>query len=534
MPRSRIWTRSGLPGVVLAVGGLAVGFLLPPPLAAQRPAVSDTLRLSMADAVRLALERNPALRLSLLDVDQADAEVREARGGLLPRIATDAQFTRDIRPIDPFAGTQAGRLVGGQEPSDWLLFNERARTDGNPSTQPLPLPEFQARQERAFEREGVSPGSGGVSPFNVPNQLQAGLSFSQAVLAPGSAAQLRTARIFREAASAGLRRQAAATADSAQRAYLGALLANAQAEVRRRGTERSEAAAEEAARRVAAGTAAITERLASQVEAANLRTELLEARLQEEQARNSLKLALGLSPIQPLVLTDALVVDDGFAAAGIPLDAALARAVERRADLEESRLAVAAQRASVAAARGQLRPSLNAVVNVNLAGNVPDDRDRIVTDPFQPFEVDVDRRGVLSSDFWDLGLSAGLQLQWNLFQGGQLRAQVDQARVGAQQAEIRLTQTRDRVVMEVENALLEMRTARDRVLLQQENVELAERSFEAIDARVRQGVATAFERREASEQLDAARLNLVRGTHDYLAARSRFFAAVGMGPGETW
>jgi outer membrane protein len=236
---------------------------------------------------------------------------------------------------------------------------------------------------------------------------------------------------------------------------------------------------------------------------------------------------LGLPPAHPLALFDALRVDDGYAPADTPLEAALARALERRPDLEEARLANAVQQAQVAAARAGYRPTVSAFADVSHLGNVPDDRSRVVTKPLEPFEVSQERRGVFASDFWDLGASAGVRLQWNVFNGGALRAQTEQARVAVRQACVRLEQLQSVVGLEVESALREVRAARDRARIQEENTRLAERNYELVRARVVQGVSTPLERREASDQLDRSRLALLQAVHDYLAARSRYLAAVG-------
>jgi outer membrane protein len=501
--------------------------------AAQQPAAADTLRLGMDDAVRIASARNPELRLSLLEVEAAEAEAREARGGLLPQVSSTTGYTRDVVSANPFAGTRALGQLGGGAPTGWLFHNEQARTDGDPSNRPISLERFQERQEAAFREAGVSPDDGG-NPFAVPNQFQAGLSLQQPLWAPGAAAQVRVARAARDATAAGARRQLAATADSVRRAYLGALLSRERAAVFARSVERTRASVAEAERRVAAGVAPVFERLSAEVELGNLLTDRIEAEAAEQQARDRLLLAIGLAPAQSVALTDALRVDDGFRLADTPLAAALGRALERRADVEEARLAVVAQEARVAAARAAYRPSVDAFADVNYQGNVPDDRSRAVTNPLQPFEVEEERRGVFSGDFWDLGVAAGVRLQWNVFAGGAQRAQADRTRVGARQARIRLEQLRDLVRFDVESALRELRAARDRARIQEANAALAERNYEMVRARVVQGVSTPLERREASDQLDRSRLALLQAVHDYLAARSRFHAAVGEAMPAAW
>src|SRR5256712_12859234 len=53
-------------------------------LAAQAPAPTTPLRLSFADAVRLASGEVPVVALATLRTNEADARVRQARAALLP------------------------------------------------------------------------------------------------------------------------------------------------------------------------------------------------------------------------------------------------------------------------------------------------------------------------------------------------------------------------------------------------------------------------------------------------------------------
>src|SRR5437763_17206800 len=57
------------------------------PLGAQTPAPITPLRLSFADAVRLASGEVPVVALATLRTDEADARVRQARAALLPSVS---------------------------------------------------------------------------------------------------------------------------------------------------------------------------------------------------------------------------------------------------------------------------------------------------------------------------------------------------------------------------------------------------------------------------------------------------------------
>jgi outer membrane protein TolC len=498
-------------------------------LHAQVPAAMDTLRLTLDGAVRLAVERSPALRAARLDVREAAARVQEVRAETAPQLAVMASYTREFASPNPFAGTDALGVFGAQAPTEWLLWNERARTDGSPQTEPIPLDEFRQRQEAAYRDAGVEPRGMRDNPFGVENQFMAGLSIEQVLWSPAALAELRAAEAEQAGALAGARRELLTIADTVRQAYLGALLAEEQAGVLARSVERTRADAAEAARRVGQGVAPVPERLAIEVELGNVQTDWIEARTQAENALDFLKLVLGLALARPIELVETLAVQDDFRAADTPLAAVLTEAFERRDDVRQARLALQARRARADAARAARRPAVNLFADVNVVGNVPDDRTRVVTDPLQPFQVEEERRGFLSRDFWDVAANAGVRMQWNVFAGGRVRAQEQLADVAVDAAQLQLEQARDRVELEVRQALREVRAAAERARIQEENVVRAGRNYGMVAERVAQGVAVPLERRDASEQLDRSRLALARARHDYIAARSRLRTAMGVG-----
>src|SRR5690242_4017638 len=70
--------------LVAVLCGLAAA---PATLRAQTPQAGQPLKLSFADAVRLAAGEAPSVALATLRVDEADARVREARSALLPSLS---------------------------------------------------------------------------------------------------------------------------------------------------------------------------------------------------------------------------------------------------------------------------------------------------------------------------------------------------------------------------------------------------------------------------------------------------------------
>src|SRR3989441_994543 len=120
-------------------------------LAAQAPSPTTPLRLSVADAVRLASGEVPVVALAGLRTDEADARVRQARGALLPSLAVGgAWVNRDFNsqalgipfppafnlpnPVPPF-NNYDGRVTVTQTLFDWSSVTRvraaNAQADGS-------------------------------------------------------------------------------------------------------------------------------------------------------------------------------------------------------------------------------------------------------------------------------------------------------------------------------------------------------------------------------------------------------------------
>src|SRR5437870_2756501 len=102
------------------VGLLASLVAAPLMLAAQAPAAGATLRLSFADAVRVASSEAPAVALAGLRADEADARVGQVRAALLPSLSLGGSA---------IAGELGGRAGGGRAAGVSAVIDvTRART----------------------------------------------------------------------------------------------------------------------------------------------------------------------------------------------------------------------------------------------------------------------------------------------------------------------------------------------------------------------------------------------------------------------
>lgn len=510
---------------------LEILLFLPLPLAAQ-PILTPEARpqpitLTLEEAIQIALVQNRALERVRLGVENAKAQVREAWGQVLPQVNLSASYTRNVKSANPFAGSSAGNLFNSLGFIDWLAYNERARTDDDPTTEPISFSEFVDRQQQGLEEAGIRLRAS-ENPFAVDNQFVGSLSIEQTLFSKTAFAAIKGAAVLKAIGEQGVARQEQVLIDQVRRAFYGALLAQEHVHVVAQSVERTRATLQETIQRVAQGVAPQFQRLSAEVELANLETQLIQVQNQAAQAQDQLKLLLGIPIEQPIRLRGRLEAPDVSRYQQVSLEDALAMALERRPDLEQFRLEIKLREIDRELAQASRYPRLSAFANLNYIGNVPDYRSLIFSDPDDPFTFSQRTNNFFSRDYWNPSIGVGLRLTWTIFSGFQTSARVQQRQLALKQAELDYAQQLEQVRLEVLQALRDLEAARRRLVSQERNVERAELNYEHARIRLREGVASPLEEREASQQLDLSRLNYLQAIYDYLTAQSAFEAAVGL------
>ncbi len=491
------------------------------------------LVLTLTEAVQTALQKNLDLRRTQLDMEDADAQVQEAWGNLYPSLNLTGSYTRNVVTANPFAGSDAASLIGGGGETEWLAFNERRRLEDE---QPITFPDFQQRQQDSLAAAGIRLGGGGGNPFGVDNEFRTGLQLTQTLYSKQAFTSVKGSKQFKDVSRHARDRQVQTVTNEVVTAFYQALLAQERTRVLQKSVDRAEKTLQEVSTRVERGVIPKAQRLGANVELSNARTQLIEARNAADLARDNLKRTLGLSPERPIELKGNLEEqrDDGLQQVSpetISMSNAVNRAIENRPDLKRARLNVELREIQTEASRSAFYPQVEAVANFNYSGRVPDDRSRLQTtdpqDPTNPFYFREQERGFFNDSFWNPSFSVGLQLNWNLFSGFQRSSRVQQAEIQRRQAEIQRDQLRKAVTVEVRKALRDLENARERIESQKANVRRAELNYDHVSERVREGVASQLELREASEQLDQSRLNYLQAVHDYLVAQTDLETALG-------
>ncbi|MEM1055197.1 MAG: TolC family protein [Bacteroidota bacterium] len=486
-----------------------------------------TIRLSLDEALEIALERNYALRGVELDVENARLQVREAYGGLFPRVEASSAYNRNVVQANPFAGSSAGDIFSGLGAIGWLAFNEGARTDEDPTTMPISFQEYNERIQEGQAAIGFSQEDGG-NPFGTDNSFQNQIAISQPIYSGTAFAAVRGAQALVDINRAAVAQTEDEVIHQTRTAFYDALLAQEQARVVGASRQRASDTFDDFTLLVAQGISPKLDRLNAEVDLANVETQLATAQAGAQTATDALLLTIGLPVGAPVVLEGSLSAPAEELFATVSTMEALEEAVADRPDIEQARLAIRLNEVQRDITQAAAYPSLSAFANLSYNANVPDNRTSIFApDPADPFTFEESTEGFFSDAYWQPAVAVGLSLNWTLFDGFQTRRRVQQNQIAVQKAEIQLEQATQAAALEVASALRQLTSAERRLAAQTQTVATAETAFRFAEERLDVGTADLVDVRLASQNLDTARLNFLQAVRDALVARSDYERATG-------
>ena len=273
--------------------------------------------LTLHDAAKIALEKNPLRKATLADTKASTAEVREAQSFLLPHVTFSEQATRGNDPVYVF---------GSKLRQQRFTTNDFAL---NKLNTPSPLGNFTTR-------------FGGT--WNLFDSF-------------ASWHGVNRAKKMNIAANRQLERTEQEILFRIVQSYYGVLLATKQLEVAEQSEKTAQSIMDRSQVRFDTGLVVESDLLSAKVRFASREEDLIRARNGVELARAQLDIAMGVSDDATFQLSDALTERNPSA---IPLSDLEQRALVTRPDLKRIEAQQSAQELSVAIAKSSFGPRLNA------------------------------------------------------------------------------------------------------------------------------------------------------------------------------
>lgn len=409
-------------------------------------AQGDTMRLTLNDAITTAINANRQLAISRLAIENADAQVKEAYSSTLPSITLNGRYTRNIqRQVFYFPGS-----------------------DGN------------------------------VRPIEVgsANSVTTDVTVNQLVYNSAAFTAPNTAESYAKITRQQLRSDAAQTVLEVKRAYYTALFAREVLHVNETLLWNSEENMKNAQALYKAGLRAEFDALRAEVQVANQRPVVMQARDNYMAAMDNLKLLLGADD-REIALAEDLVRPVSSTEAPSPSVARAAEILDQyNAQLQTLKLTADVNRQMIDIKKSDYLPTVSLFGTYQLQSQADDFADL----SFQPSS-------------W-----VGLNLTFNLFNGFKTRSQVEQARLAYEQSKIRVEQVEDALKTQLGIVLRKVEYARQRIATSDATIDQADRARRIAATSYKAGTGTQLQINDADLALAQARLNQLNAVYDYNVA----------------
>lgn len=508
--RDRVW-----PGRAAATtaGGLVLLLVLAGTARAQGPVASaSAMRLSIEEAVRLALESNPDVGIARAEPQIGQARVAQASGAFAP-VAT---------------GT-IGRTGAEQPPSNFLLGTGVVTNDFFGSAgarQRLPL--FGGTWSVSWDAARTTSNS---ILTNYNPALNAGLqaAFSQPLLRDvvidAARLQLVIAKRNRDISDIRFREVVVQTVADVKRAYWDLVAGLANVNLQQRSLELAQELERINRARVDVGQAPPLDLVSAQAEVAQRREQVIAAQQLAQDLEDRLRVLI-VKPSQPEAWAIAIEPTDR-PVVGQPLpevDAAVAAMLAERGDLLRARLESENAATTVRYFENQRLPDVRLEASYRAAGL---GGDRLIREGGFPGTVVGSVPGsfgdtmdqVWGRDYptWSVGVTVSYPIGPSYE-----RASLVRARLEEQQSRARTESLQLRAIREVRQAGRSIGSARERIGATRAARELAQERLTTEQKRFEVGMSTSFLVVQAQRDLAQAEINELRAQLDYQAALINF------------
>ena len=499
------------------------------------------LELSLQNAIELALENNINITVQRYYPWIADTDLLRTEGGAGSRgvgnTSTPGSFAAiPAASFDP-AIISTVNVNSSRFPVNNPLIAGVGTAVGGPQSVFIHTTVADVQYTQAFHTGTAialgfsSTRSSTTSPaqlFSPSVQTAATFSFSQQLLngfgrLPNQRF-IRIARLAKNSSDFGFVQSVMGNITQVQNLYWELVFARGDVEVRKRSVELAERLVNDNRMQVEIGTLAPIEIVRAEAQLASAQQALIAAETLQLQQQASLKSVITRNLLDPAVRDVEIVPTDSAKLPPLveilPLADAVREALEKRPDLQQTRLNLCADDINVRATRNALLPTFTLsgfVSSLGLSGNTRGDS---VTQSGFGDAVGT----AFSGDFpqYQMQFSVNIPLRNRAAQADHARAMLVE-----RQDQARLQQFENNVVVDVHNAQIALQQARAAVTAAQKTRELQEQTLAAEETKLQLGASTIFLVVQAQRDLSTAASGEVRALVDLVKARVDFERAMG-------
>jgi len=426
--------------------------------------------ITLESAIQTALKSNRQIQIAKLNVEKSEKAVSEAFGYALPTVNLSANFSRFLtKPKMSFPDFKA--LLTNS--TYGILFDEGI------------LPR---------DKSKFLPIQNVLQTFAQRNNYQADLKISQILFNSAVFRGIGASQIYLNLSKEQLKSEISKTVLNVKRAYYGALLARDLMKI----SKERYTNAKEHLRNIKAmkkqGLVSDFNKMRAEVQVENIRPVLLQMENIYKNAKNGLKILLGVDQATTIKLTGEMKYNKELLPGE---EETISRAIESNLDLNTLKIKNQLDDEFAAIDRGGYWPTIAAFGAYSLAGN---------------------------SDNWNFNnyssSTIGLSFSMNLFQGGRTLRKVQQDEITGLQTKEQIATLRDATISQIKAKLNDLKRVQAQIEAMNSNIKLAERAYQIAEDRYKQGTGSELEVKDANVSLSQARVNSANAIHDYLVAKA--------------
>ena len=421
---------------------------------------SVDLVLTIDKAVSIALQKNYDIQIAQLSVQKAEEQITEAYSGAWPKLSFSGQYTRNLKSP--------------------VLFIP-PNTPFNPSPNTLTF------------------------SIGAKNSYNLGVTLSQTIFDPRLGTAISIAKKYSK--YSGLTNESAKDDVIAQvkESFYNVLLSKKLVEVNEKGYKVAQANYENTGALYKQGAASEYDYLRAEVQLANVKPMLIEARNNLQLAKNALKNLLALD------LNTTIDVEGEFKVEKVSPDL-MERSNEILKDsnpaLQQLSLQKLILEENVNIEKAAYLPTLSAFGNYNWQTQ--------------------DNTFNFSNYNWANTITVGLSLTYTLFDGFKRSARIQQAKIDVENLEVTKNKTEAGLKIGLMQSKLKMEEALDRIQAQEKSVQQAQRALEIAQTRYKEGVGTQLEILDTQNSLTQTRINYEKAVYDFLVAKTEWEKVLGI------
>ncbi len=420
-------------------------------------------KVSLEEAIKKALENNKQLKNALYDVNKAEAEVDEAYGYALPSVDLSANYTRYLEPMRFY-------ISGGLFPSP----------DGSTNT------------------------GGQFIDASSDNAIDARIDVSQTIFNSAVFRSISGADNYYDAAKLNLNVKVDELVFNVKSAYLQALLQKESYELVKASKTNAETSFKDIKALYEEGLIGEYDMIRAEVQVENFAPQLISAENEYENAKNNLKVIMGMEPQINIELTDQLTSFDEEYNNDDKIDEIEDKILLVNPQLSALSMQEEVNKDFIAVYESEYLPTLSAFGNYSLQGQSDDFNFPTATTS-----------------------QVGLRFKMNLFSGLQTNAKVEKAELDLKKTKTQTELVELTLKSQVKNLVKRIESSRKQLEANIRNISQAQRGYDISKIRYEEGIGSLLEINDSDLALRTAKINNLRTKFELLISYAQLDQLLG-------